>query len=77
MINTDALRRIFRSDALSPGTAVFPNIDERLIASDLKLAETGRDRGEQNRPSGDALSLDGAEMSAIAEIKKLMVERVV
>lgn len=71
MINTDALRRIFRSDALSPGTAVFPNIDERLIASDLKLAETGRDRGEQNRPSGDALSLDGAEMSAIAEIEKL------
>lgn len=71
MINSDAIRRIFRSDALSTGTAVFPDIDERRIASDLKLAETGRERGRQNQPPADALSLDGQELAAIAEIEKL------
>lgn len=71
MINSDAIRRIFRSDALAPGTAVFPDIDERRIASELRLAETGRERGRQNQPSAEALSLDGQEMAVIAEIEKL------
>jgi hypothetical protein len=71
MINTDAIRRIMRAEALTPGTAVFPDIDARRIASALRLAEEGRSRGAENRPAPDALSLDGIETAAIAEMEKL------
>ena len=71
MINTDAIRKMFRADAVTPGSAVFPDIDTERLRSELKLAENGRDRGRENQPPSDARSLDSAEIGAVAAIERL------
>ena len=71
MINTEAIRKMFRADAVTPGAAVFPDIDTERLRSELKLSEKGRDRGRANQPPADALSLDSVEIAAVAEMERL------
>jgi hypothetical protein len=71
MINTEAIKKMFRADAVTPGAAVFPDIDTERLRSEMKLAEKGRDRGRENQPAADALSLDSVEIAAVAEMERL------
>lgn len=70
MTITRALRSIFQSDAVSAGTAVFPEILVNRIASDLKLEEAGGERGLANQPSSDATTFDSVENSIIDQVAR-------
>ncbi|WP_209427151.1 YIP1 family protein [Pararhodobacter sp. SW119] len=62
---------MFRADAVTPGAAVFPDIDTERLGSELQLVEKGRARGRENQPPADASSLDSGEIAAVAAIEKL------
>lgn len=65
------IRKIFRSDNFVPTSSVFPGIDTRQIARDLRLEERGRKRGVENQPPASSVTLDSVETEAVSAIEEL------
>ena len=51
-----------------PATEIFLDLNIDRIADTLKLAQRGRERGAQNRPSSDAQTLDDVEHQILERI---------
>ena len=67
----EKLKNLFRSDEFIPSASVFPNIDMKRIAKDLKLEEEGIARGQATQPETKAKTLDHIELAAIAQVEEL------
>lgn len=66
-----SIRKIFRTDAFIPTSAVFPSINSRQLAGDLRLEEQGKTRGAGNQPPAETTAFDSVEIEAIAAIEEL------
>jgi uncharacterized protein YukE len=52
-----------------PATTIFLDLNVDRIADDMQLAAQGAERGSQNRPTGDAQTLDDVEQRVIERIE--------
>lgn len=60
-----------KPDRLTSTGSVFPEVEARDIATDLRLEERGRERGIQDLPGTDDKLLDSVESDVIAELGRL------
>lgn len=65
------LPRIFGEAAFRTGAAVFPEIDEQVLAREMGLEALGKSRGDQGLPRADASGLDATEQAVIDRIGTL------
>jgi hypothetical protein len=52
-----------------PATTIFLDLNVDRFADDLKLAEGGRERGSQNRPTADSQTLDDIEHQIVERVE--------
>lgn len=67
----DRLKSMFRSEDFIPSSSVFPSIDSDKIASELKLVDQGKLRGQDNQPPAETREFDHIETSVIERVEEL------
>lgn len=65
------LKSIFRTDAFVPTLSVFPSIDTKSLADELRLEEQAAARGRENQPPANATGFDHIETGIIDRIEEL------